>query len=107
MESRSRAIVDERRGDAWTATDDLAVDRRGFAHRTRRTRSSLSRDAVGRRLLVLADVAAATLALIVCVPLLGDDTLALATLAGLPIVVLMSKLTGLYDRDDLLLRKTT
>ncbi len=70
-------------------------------------RDTLARDTVERRLLVLADVAAAAIALFIFVPLLGDDTLTLATLAGLPIVVLMSKIGGLYDRDDLLLRKTT
>jgi exopolysaccharide biosynthesis polyprenyl glycosylphosphotransferase len=108
MESRSRAIFEERRGaaSAWTAADGLALDRRRFVPRVR-TWSSLSRDAVGRRLLVVADVAAAAVALLVFVPLLGDDTLAVATLAALPIVVLISKLEGLYDRDDLLLRKTT
>jgi exopolysaccharide biosynthesis polyprenyl glycosylphosphotransferase len=106
MESGSRAI-DERRGaaDGWTATDGLARDRRRVSRVS--SRSSLSRDAVGRRLLVAADVSAAAIALLIFVPLLGDDTLALTTLAGLPIVVLMSKLRGLYDRDDLLLRKTT
>src|SRR5688500_6102330 len=106
MESGSRA-VDERRGaaDGWTATDGLALDRRRVSRVS--SRSSLRRDAVGRRLLVAADVSAAAIALLIFVPLLGYDTLALTTLAGLPIVVLMSKLSGLYDRDDLLLRKTT
>ncbi len=108
MESRSRTIFEERQGaaEAWPATDGLVRDRRAFGPRVK-TRSSLSRDAVGRRLLVAADIAAVAIALLVCVHLVGDNTLELAALAAIPIVVLMSKLKGLYDRDDLLLRKTT
>ena len=50
---------------------------------------------------------AAAIALVVFVSLLGDDALTLAAFAALPIVVLIAKVDGLYDRDDLLLRKTT
>lgn len=112
MESTSRAIFEERRGapngNGWAVeADGLTLDRRRFAPRVRARSETLSRDAFGRRLLIIADVVAAALALLVVVPLLGDDTLALHTLAALPIVVLISKLQGLYDRDDLLLRKTT
>jgi exopolysaccharide biosynthesis polyprenyl glycosylphosphotransferase len=38
---------------------------------------------------------------------LGDDALQPATLAALPLVVLVAKFTGLYDRDELVLNKTT
>ncbi len=65
------------------------------------------RDAVYRRLLACADVVAAGFALVLSVSLLGDDHLTLATLVILPLVVLVSKVIGLYDRDELLLRKTT
>ena len=65
------------------------------------------RDALYRRLLAVADVVAAGFALLLSVSLLGDDRLTLATLAILPLVVLVSKAIGLYDRDELLLRKTT
>jgi exopolysaccharide biosynthesis polyprenyl glycosylphosphotransferase len=65
------------------------------------------RDAVYRRLLAGADVVAAGFALLLSVSLLGDDRLTLATLVILPLVVLVSKAIGLYDRDELLLRKTT
>jgi len=65
------------------------------------------RDAFYRRLLAAADVVAAGFALLLSVSVLGDDHLTLATLAILPLVVLVSKAIGLYDRDELLLRKTT
>ncbi len=80
---------------------------RRLVYSSKARRDTLARDTIERRLLVVADIAAAAIALFIFVPLLGDDTLTLATLAGLPIVVLMSKIGGLYDRDDLLLRKTT
>ena len=66
------------------------------------------RDSRYRRLLVVADVLAVALALTVCVPLLGDDdVLTPLVAAGIPMIVLLSKVLGLYDRDELLLRKTT
>lgn len=66
------------------------------------------RDRSYRRLLVGADVLATAIALGVCVPLLGDDdVLTPLVLAGLPLIVLLGKVLGLYDRDELLLRKTT
>ncbi len=65
------------------------------------------RDALYRRLLALADVGAAALALLASISLLGDDRLTLATALALPLVVVVSKVIGLYDRDQLLLRKTT
>jgi len=65
------------------------------------------RDTAYRRVLALADVVAAALALSLGVVLLGDSALQPAMLAALPIVVLLSKVVGLYDRDELLLRKTT
>ena len=65
------------------------------------------RDALYRRMLAMADVLAAGLALVVAVGLIGHDRLELAGLAVLPIVVVLSKIIGLYDRDELLLHKTT
>jgi exopolysaccharide biosynthesis polyprenyl glycosylphosphotransferase len=54
-----------------------------------------------------ADLLAAGLALLVCMSVLADDMPAAASLALLPVVVLASKLSGLYDRDELLLHKST
>ncbi len=66
------------------------------------------RDRRYRRLLVQADVVAVSLALALCVPLLGDgDVLTPLVVAGVPLLILLGKVLGLYDRDELLLRKTT
>ncbi len=70
-------------------------------------RAVLRRDSLFRRLLALADVASAGLALVISIAVLGDDQLKLTTLLALPIIVLASKIIGLYDRDELLLRKST
>jgi exopolysaccharide biosynthesis polyprenyl glycosylphosphotransferase len=66
------------------------------------------RDRRYRRLLVLADVLATATAMAVCVPLLGkSDMLTPLVVAAVPLIVLLAKVLGLYDRDELLLRKTT
>jgi exopolysaccharide biosynthesis polyprenyl glycosylphosphotransferase len=66
------------------------------------------RDAVFRRLLVVADVIAIVAAFVMTVEL-SRRSLALtwAGVAAVPILVVCAKLTGLYDRDETLLRKTT
>jgi exopolysaccharide biosynthesis polyprenyl glycosylphosphotransferase len=66
----------------------------------------LRRDARFRRTLAIADMAAAVGA-ICAVVTAAADTPRLGVLAALPLVVLASKLGGLYDRDEHLLRKTT
>ena len=70
-------------------------------------RSVLRREALYRRLLGGADVLSAALALLTSIVVLGDDGIRLTTLLALPIVLLASKVIGLYDRDELLLRKST
>ena len=67
----------------------------------------LRREAVFRRGLAIADVLAAGLALMVCVSLLGDDHLTPLALLALPLVVVAGKAYRLYDRDELLINKTT
>lgn len=67
----------------------------------------LRREAIYRRLLAIADVIAAGLALIVSAGMLGDDSLRPEALLGLPVVLLMSKVIGLYDRDENLISKST
>jgi exopolysaccharide biosynthesis polyprenyl glycosylphosphotransferase len=67
----------------------------------------LEREGLYRRLLALADVVAASVALALTVMVLGSDRFRLGALVVLPIVVLVSKVLGLYDRDELVLRKTT
>src|SRR3954451_11988037 len=60
-----------------------------------------------RRSLIAADVISAVIALALSVQILGDDRLQLTTLAAFPIILLISKLIGLYDRDELVLEKRT
>src|SRR3954454_11888661 len=67
----------------------------------------LRRDALYRRALALADVCSAAAAVVLAVGVLGDDELTFSLVAALPLVVLVSKTAGLYDRDENLLRKTT
>lgn len=69
----------------------------------------MSRDALFRRLLALADVLSAYIAIALSTTLVGDHGIALRPAAILiaPIVVLASKALGLYDRDQHILRKTT
>jgi exopolysaccharide biosynthesis polyprenyl glycosylphosphotransferase len=60
-----------------------------------------------RRCLGAADLIAAALALVLALTIFGDDGLRPATLVALPLVVLVAKFAGLYDRDELVLNKTT
>ena len=68
----------------------------------------LRRDALFRRMLLVGDVVAIVGAFVLTVEL-SRRSLALtwAAAAGVPILVVCAKLTGLYDRDETLLRKTT
>ena len=65
------------------------------------------RDATFRHTLALADFFAAGFALVLCVSVASDDRLRWTALLALPLVVVASKLNGLYDRDELLIHKTT
>jgi len=65
------------------------------------------REALHRRLLGVADVAAATLAMLVVLNLVGDDHTALAAIVSTPLVILLFKIAGLYDRDELRLVHST
>ena len=65
------------------------------------------RDAVLRRSLAVADLSAAAGALLLCVTALGHRSLEPLALLALPLVVVAGKLVGIYDRDELLVNKTT
>ncbi|MDX6689256.1 MAG: hypothetical protein QOG15_713 [Solirubrobacteraceae bacterium] len=65
------------------------------------------REAVFRRSLAAADILAAAVALVVCVNVLGDDRLNPIALLALPLIVVAGKAHGLYDRDELVVNKTT
>jgi exopolysaccharide biosynthesis polyprenyl glycosylphosphotransferase len=68
---------------------------------------ALRRDAIFRRSLVAADAVSAILALVVAATLGGAHGLALSCLLAAPAVVLVAKLIGLYDRDELIFHKAT
>jgi exopolysaccharide biosynthesis polyprenyl glycosylphosphotransferase len=95
-----RRIV-ERAGEFRPSLEPLEiVDGRSGA-------GAASRDALYRWMLAGADALGAALALLLVMPLLGGDELTPAALALPLLVVAVAKVAGLYDRDDLLLRKTT
>ena len=70
--------------------------------------ASLRRDALFRRMLLLADIVAIAGAFL-AVTQLSPRPLQLTwlSIAGLPLLLIGAKLFGLYDRDEALLRKTT
>jgi exopolysaccharide biosynthesis polyprenyl glycosylphosphotransferase len=67
----------------------------------------LRRDALYRHTLAAADIVSSALALWIAVVLIGDKQLALGSVLALPLVVVLNKIVGLYDRDEHVLRKTT
>jgi exopolysaccharide biosynthesis polyprenyl glycosylphosphotransferase len=68
----------------------------------------MRRDALFRRMLLVADVVAIVGAFVLTVALSHRSVqLTWVAIAGLPILIVCAKLTGLYDRDETLLRKTT
>jgi exopolysaccharide biosynthesis polyprenyl glycosylphosphotransferase len=71
------------------------------------SREIQERDALFRRLLGLADAFAASSALLLAVAISGRDQLEPAAAVVPLTVVVMSKALGLYDRDELLLHKST
>jgi exopolysaccharide biosynthesis polyprenyl glycosylphosphotransferase len=68
----------------------------------------MRRDAVFRRLLLVADVFAIISAFVLTVEVSSRSLmLTWSGIAAVPVLVVCAKLTGLYDRDETLLRKTT
>jgi len=73
-----------------------------------KTRKPIARrDRLYRLFLAAADIVAASFAVWVSVEGLGDDMLQPIALAAVPFVLLVSKVIGLYDRDELTLEKST
>jgi exopolysaccharide biosynthesis polyprenyl glycosylphosphotransferase len=90
-----------RRGGTGVASQPQITETRGPA-------ASMLRDAIFRRLLLVADVVAIVGAFALTVGLSQRSLqLTWAFVAGLPILLVCAKLFGLYDRDETLLRKTT
>jgi exopolysaccharide biosynthesis polyprenyl glycosylphosphotransferase len=69
--------------------------------------SLLRRESIHRRLLGTADVLAGAAALVLTLTLAGWEQPGLAALAGIPLVIVLFKLAGLYDRDQLRLVHST
>jgi lipopolysaccharide/colanic/teichoic acid biosynthesis glycosyltransferase len=67
----------------------------------------VTRDRRFRRNLVIADVLAALVGLVLCRLGLDGGLVSAATLLGLPLIVVAARMSGLYDRDPLLIRKMT
>ncbi len=65
------------------------------------------RDAIFRSSLVAADLLAAGIALLVCIDLVGVTALHPLAMLALPLLLLAGKAQNLYDRDELLINKTT
>jgi exopolysaccharide biosynthesis polyprenyl glycosylphosphotransferase len=68
---------------------------------------TLRRDRIFRRGLAVADLAAVFVAALVAITQLGPDGLHPGALLVGPLVLIAAKAIGLYDRDALLIRKTT
>ena len=64
-------------------------------------------DSLSRRGLAVADMLSAAFALFVVASLMGDDQLGPLWFVAPPVVVLVSKAIGLYQRDEYVLSKTT
>jgi exopolysaccharide biosynthesis polyprenyl glycosylphosphotransferase len=73
---------------------------------TVRVSGSPPRDAVFRRLLAVADVAAAAGG-VAAIALATGRTMALASLATVPLIIALAKISGRYDHDEVVLRKST
>lgn len=72
------------------------------------TASNLQRDALFRRMLLLADIVAIVGAFVLTTRLASRSLeLTWASVACLPALLIGAKVFGLYDRDETLLRKTT
>ena len=105
-------------GVAWGGTISGSRGLLGIAGRRRLAAAGISevrgpaacmrRDALFRRMLLVADVVAIVGAFVLTVALSRRSIqLTWAGIVAVPIVIVCAKLTGLYDRDETLLRKTT
>jgi exopolysaccharide biosynthesis polyprenyl glycosylphosphotransferase len=99
-EAGSHALVDERRRLAPVVT--LRGGRPVGASGAETVRPGpLRRESLRRRLLATADLAAAVASLLFVLTAMGNGDPQPAILVGTPLVVLLFKVAGLYDRDQL------
>ena len=78
----------------------------GLLREGRSAERILRREALYRRCLALADVLATCAAIVIALAL-TDQQASPVAFAGVPLVVVLAKMLGVYDRDELLLHKTT
>jgi exopolysaccharide biosynthesis polyprenyl glycosylphosphotransferase len=89
-----------------TVPTDEALARRPIVERSG-DRASGRRDRTYRRSLALSDALAIVASLFVSVQFVGGAVPRVTALLAIPCVIVVAKSIGLYDRDELLLRKTT
>ncbi len=80
---------------------------RDASARSRGVAAAIRRDAVFRRLLLTSDVVAIAAAYLVTFALSPAVKVGWAALVSAPLLLVGAKVTGLYDRDEALLHKTT
>jgi exopolysaccharide biosynthesis polyprenyl glycosylphosphotransferase len=68
---------------------------------------AVGRNSIYRRLLLVADMVAATVSLLLVVWLGPADSVGPAAILVIPAIGLICKISGLYDRDEFLVTKTT
>ncbi|MDO9354532.1 MAG: sugar transferase [Solirubrobacteraceae bacterium] len=83
-----------------------AVAERPIVERSH-AQTSGQRDRTYRRSLAVSDAVAMVTALVFSIAIVGGQTPRATALLALPLLTVMIKSIGLYDRDELLLRKTT
>jgi exopolysaccharide biosynthesis polyprenyl glycosylphosphotransferase len=66
-----------------------------------------ARDYLSRRALATADILVAIAAILLVLPLTAQAVSPIVILAAAPVIVLVNKIAGLYERDELVLKKTT
>lgn len=89
------------------ASGDRRIGRRHRVEEGRAPAAAARRATLYRLLLAGADVLAAGVAVWISLVALGSHQLRVATFAALPIVFVVSRVIGLYERDELTLGKST
>jgi exopolysaccharide biosynthesis polyprenyl glycosylphosphotransferase len=69
--------------------------------------AALRQERVYRCLLAITDATAALVSLVVCLQVLGDDALKLTSGLAVPLVLIIGRAQGLYQRDERLVNKST
>src|ERR1700737_138958 len=100
------AAVARRQASPRLAALERALPTLGIAT-SQPSRISLRRERFYRRALAVSDCLAVTLSVLIGVGAVGGQRLTATALATLPLFVLGAKLVGVYDRDELVLNKTT